>query len=197
MEMLEAAITTNVVRHQKIPQLTLTRALTLRMKERIVGGVVDERKESVLGVEKMECAVEEDGQETVVTGKLEDPATISAQRHRKIQELTLRRVLAYKIKEKIAGGAVDEEKENALGVETECAVEKVGLETVAMELLVDDVITNVSPNQKAIWLRQNPHAMMRTTQDFARILSSGLVIIVIIFKQTVKNFADNVKIIIY
>jgi len=60
-EMLEAAITINVVRHQKILQLTLTRALTLRMKERIVGGVVDERKESVLGVEKMECAVEEDG----------------------------------------------------------------------------------------------------------------------------------------
>ena len=54
------------------------------MKERIVGGVVDERKESVLGVEKMECAVEEDGQETVVTGKLEDPATISAQRRRKV-----------------------------------------------------------------------------------------------------------------
>ena len=68
----------------------------------------------------------------------------------KIQELTLRRVLAYKIKEKIVGGAVDEEKENALGVETECAVEKVGLETVVMELLVDDVITNVSPNQKVI-----------------------------------------------
>ena len=52
--------------------------------------------------------------------------------------------------EKIVGGAVDEEKENALGVETECAVEKVGLETVVMELLVDDVITNVSPNQKVI-----------------------------------------------
>ena len=68
----------------------------------------------------------------------------------KIQELTLRRVLAYKIKEKIVGGAVDEEKENALGVETECAVEKVGKETVVMELLVDDVITNVSPNQKVI-----------------------------------------------
>ena len=45
---------------------------------------------------------------------------------------------------------MDEEKENALGVETECAVEKVGLETVVMELLVDDVITNVSPNQKVI-----------------------------------------------
>ena len=68
----------------------------------------------------------------------------------KIQELTLRRVLAYKIKEKIVGGAVDEEKENALGVETECAVEKVGKETVVMEILVDDVITNVSPNQKVI-----------------------------------------------
>ena len=46
---------------KKIPELTPTRALTLRMKERIVGGVVDERKESVLGVEKMECAVEKDG----------------------------------------------------------------------------------------------------------------------------------------
>ena len=68
----------------------------------------------------------------------------------KIQELTLRRVLAYKIKEKIVGGAVDEEKENALGVETECAVERVGLETVVMEPLADDVITNVSPNQKVI-----------------------------------------------
>ena len=68
----------------------------------------------------------------------------------KKQELTLRRVLAYKMQEKIVGGAVDEEKENALGVETECAVEKVGLETVVMELLVDDVITNVSPNQKVI-----------------------------------------------
>ena len=68
----------------------------------------------------------------------------------KIQELTLRRVLDYKIKEKNVGGCVDEEKENALGVETECAVEKVGLETVVMELLVDDVITNVSPNQKVI-----------------------------------------------
>ena len=68
----------------------------------------------------------------------------------RIQELTLRRVLASKIKEKIVGGAVDEEKENALGVETECAVEKVGLETAVMELLVDDVITNVSPNQKVI-----------------------------------------------
>ena len=68
----------------------------------------------------------------------------------KIQELTLRRVLAYKIKEKIVGGAVDEEKENALGVETECAVEKVGLETVVMEKLVDDAITNVSQNQKVI-----------------------------------------------
>lgn len=128
-----------------------------------------------------------------MTGILEDAATISAQRHRKIQELTLRRVLAYKMQEKIVGGAVDEEKENALGVETECAVEKVGLETVVMELLVDDVITNVSPNQKALRLRPNPHAIMRTTQDFARILSSGLVIIVITFKQTVKNFADNVN----
>ena len=54
------------------------------------------------------------------------------------------------MQEKIVGGDVDEEKENALGVETECAVEKVGLETVVMELLVDDVITNVSPNQKVI-----------------------------------------------
>ena len=54
------------------------------------------------------------------------------------------------MQEKIVGGAVDEEKENALGVETECAAEKVGLETVVMELLVDDVITNVSPNQKVI-----------------------------------------------
>ena len=45
---------------------------------------------------------------------------------------------------------MDEEKENALGVEMECAVEKVGLETVVMELLVDDVITNVSPNKKVI-----------------------------------------------
>ena len=68
----------------------------------------------------------------------------------KIQELTLRQILDYKIKEKIVGGAVDEEKENALGVETECAVEKVGKETVVMEILVDDVITNVSPNQKVI-----------------------------------------------
>lgn len=59
--MLEALITINVLRHQKIPELTPTRALTLRMKERIVGGVVDERKESVLGVEKLECAVEKDG----------------------------------------------------------------------------------------------------------------------------------------
>ena len=47
---------------------------------------MDERKESVLGVEKMECAVEEDGQVTVVTGKLEDPATISAQRHQKVMK---------------------------------------------------------------------------------------------------------------
>ena len=45
---------------------------------------MDERKESVLGVEKMECAVEKDGEETVVTGILEDPGTISAQRHRKV-----------------------------------------------------------------------------------------------------------------
>ena len=45
---------------------------------------------------------------------------------------------------------MDEEKAYALGVETECAVEKVGLETVVMEPLADDVITNVSPNQKVI-----------------------------------------------
>ena len=32
----------------------------------------------------------------------------------KIQELTLRQVLAYKMKEKIVGGAVDEEKANAI-----------------------------------------------------------------------------------
>ena len=46
---------------KKIPELTPTRALTLRMKERIVGGVVDERKANVLGVEKMACVAEKAG----------------------------------------------------------------------------------------------------------------------------------------